>query len=441
MFFEDEKDDIIIDSNADIQISDDGTVSWDDILNDGDDDLISLKNQAEPEPVKEISTNELSDDSLVGLEDELQYVDDDIDDVDDEQLQKILNDETSASEEVSPKQKAFDTFGSADDVEVDDKSNYQEEEFDIDAQLANAAASSSAGQKVLKDRTPRGEIKIGANVKKSNTPLLLAILAVVLVVFGVYTFNGNSKISHGDLTSNEQTNTVQENLNNTTQEDIASRSEEDIPVVNEEQIDDIKPILEDNSNEKELVSVVQTGRQDPFLPLSKYTAVVADKKQTPIAIPKKTAIENPYFEKPPVVIKDKNIAYVKSREIGKISSFRVTGVMYDLKNPAAIVNFDNVDYFVKIGDMIDQFVVKDIKRNYVVLAHRQYTLRANIAEEIDTSMNKEIVGIVKSGTKRTYATNDIKHNGEDVTQKQDNNNMDAEYFSQDQINVFERKNK
>ena len=41
MFFEDEKD--IIENSADVQISEDGTITWEDVLSDADEKIISVK--------------------------------------------------------------------------------------------------------------------------------------------------------------------------------------------------------------------------------------------------------------------------------------------------------------------------------------------------------------------------------------------------------------
>ena len=85
MFFEDEKDkDIIIDPDANLEISDDGTVSWDDILVDND-EIVSIKDSNKTHTQQNNNTDQNDsktagadslDDDLIDLGDDLEFIDD-----------------------------------------------------------------------------------------------------------------------------------------------------------------------------------------------------------------------------------------------------------------------------------------------------------------------------------------------------------------------------
>lgn len=454
MFFGDEKD-IIIDSDADLQIADDGTVSWDDILDDGD-ELVSLKNpnnnNAASEQKQEVEIEDLSDDSLVDLGDELEFIDDEDDEVDDEELQKILTDD----EDVSPKKRAFDAFGASEAAPEEEPLLQEDEEFDIDAQLANAAVSgagiSSKDNVFNNQKSERGEIKVGINPPRNNMPILIAILVAVLVGSGIYYYTSN--FAQDDLAQIQdiQQQAVQEQMNNTTQEDIVNRNaeNENIPVVNEEQLSELKAEKEDASDKKEVVPVVQTGRVDPFLPLGKYTTVVVEKKQKPIVIPQKVAQENFGFPKPPTVINNSDIAFIQPRILTSLSNFVVSGVMYDSKNPAAILNYGNSSYFVKIGDKVANFTVKDIQKNHIVLTYGKYSHKVYVREEMEQANNyKDGDGFVSFGSNRVYKDIiDRRNEREDENPGNhfeegnfdNNNNFNNEgYVSPDEIEINERR--
>ncbi len=461
MFFEDEKDkDIIIDPDANLEISDDGTVSWDDILVDND-EIVSIKdsnkthtqqnNNAVQNDSKTVGADSLGDD-LIDLGDDLEFIDDETDntgDVDDEELRKIL---TADSSTQAPKQKAFDAFGGnsgQNQAEIQNNDSLIQEDFDIDSNLANAAEAAGIANNNLRNKAPRSEIKIAKNSQKSSLPLLIAILVAVVAGGGVYYYTSSysdEKEMLADLTAQNQA--VQETLNNTTQEEIANRVQDEqnnaIPVVNEEQANTLQAQKE--QQQKETVPVMQTGRNDPFMPLEKYTTFVIEKpKPKAIAVqkPKKTKnIDDFGFPVPPRFLNNAENAYMNPNELNKLDSFLVSGILYDTKNPAAIINYDGASYFIKEGDIFKDFVIKKIERDFVVLAHGKYIFRAKVADEIN-SQNKNITpkGLISAGNKRVYplnvkgdtnSDNDKKENAHAGTR---NNN---EYVSEDEIEVNER---
>ena len=128
MLFEDEKD-IIIDSDTDLEISEDGTVSWDDVLNKTNEDIVSVKKETEQNSETQ-KPDVIPDDSLIDLSDELDIItdNDEEDDLNEEELRQIL-----ASKSTQPKQKAFEAFGEGSQVQNQEAPlQNNEEEFDIE---------------------------------------------------------------------------------------------------------------------------------------------------------------------------------------------------------------------------------------------------------------------------------------------------------------------
>ncbi len=355
MFFEEEKD--IIGNEADIHISDDGVVSWDDVLKDSQDDLVNIKDQ---QHVSDITSDQ--DLSNINLGDDLELVQDD--DVSDDELAKILNEDDSKGQ--SPKQKAFDAFGNGEDYS-------QDEVFDIDEQLQNVGLADgsfadesdiNSGNDNLSDNNqdviPRKE-----QIKKSSnsTGLLLALLFAILVAGGVYyaiDYTKNKNLAQDELLIPNK----QDEMNNLTQEDIANRQQENIPVVNEEQVDEIKP---DEQEKKEVIDVVQTGRANPFMPLQKYMAVEVPQK---VIQYDKAGIPAPPAE-----------YGVQDQDTSQLMNISVSGIMYDDKKPSAIITYDGNDYFVQIGDMLDKYRIADIQRTTVAIALGKNIYTATIGEE------------------------------------------------------------
>ncbi len=353
MFFEDEKD--IIESGADIQISEDGTVTWEDVLNDTDENIVSVKNVP---PVK----NEPKKESTIDLGDELELVSDIDEDINEADLAQILN------ETPSPKQKAFDSFGTSEKDSTEE--NSEDSDFDIDEQLANVALEEN-GQK-----NDEEEIVLPRKNERKSSPslmvFLLAILFAVVVVAGVYYILEYTKENNLNQNEIQTPQSVQQEMNNITPEEIAQRKEDTIPVVNENEVGEIKPDEQQPPEEKkEVIDIKPTGRANPFMPLQKYIAV--EIPETVIQYDKTG------LPKPPE-------SYgLKDEKTVKMLAIAVSGIMYDDTNPSAIITFDNNDYFVQKGDRLDDYRVVDIARNSVTIALGKNLYKANIGEEFKIS--------------------------------------------------------
>lgn len=359
MFFEEEKD--IIGNEPDIHISDDGVVSWDDVLQESQDDLVDIKNTQNSTG----GSDDIQNINDINLGDGLEIIqDDDDDDVSDDELARILNEDDDQIQ--SPKQKAFDAFGQGDD--------YSDEIADIDSQLKNAGIldddvsdePEEVNQETQQQKEPEVNIPRKQQVKNtqsSSTGLLLALLFAILVAGGVYyaiNFTKNKNLAQDELIVPNQ----QEAMNNMTQEDILKRQQDNIPVVNEDEVDAVKP---DEQEKKEVINIVQTGRTNPFMPLQKYVAVEVPQK---VLQYDKTGIPAPPSE-----------YGIQDEDASELMNISVSGIMYDDKKPSAIITYDGNDYFVQEGDMLDKYRIADIQRSTVAIALGKNIYTATIGEE------------------------------------------------------------
>jgi len=364
MFFEDEKDNIR--GAADISIQEDGTVTWEDVLSNEDNDMIVANAQK-----TKASQSTAPSRADINLGDELELVETD-DEVDEQELMQILGNEGSVQ-----------TNSGYDTPDLDSK---------IEGAFSSDMNDNNEDEIVL---TPRkAETKASSS---SVMPLLVAILFAAIVGGGVYYatqyFTDNQNLNQDAIAPMQQT--PQQEMNNINQEMLEQRQQEaaNIPVVNEEQANEVKPeekeIKEEVAQEEEQpkeetpeekiqrlekrqrINVIPTGRSNPFLPISKYmTTTIPDTN---------VDFDRAGIPKPPETYG------TKETEASKLMSIAVSGIMYDDTKPSAIITLDNNDYFVQKGDKLDDYKILEIARTYVTLAHNNNVYKANIGEEFKVS--------------------------------------------------------
>lgn len=351
MFFADEEK--YEQGGNDINISKDETVTWEDVLSEQD-DLIPMD-----QTTKSIS-NDSNEDFIPALDDE----------VSDDELARILNsEEESSAIDDTPRQKAFDTFG----TKEPNAPLPSQEELEIERQLAQVRLPDEDEDDgtgyIEEEQEPAPKVynipKQNAQAeRKTSTPMLLLLLAVV-VAFASYCYFSmfsNSKVA------NKKDMPQQEDVLNNEENNV---NDADIPIVNDEEIGQISPDTTVSDEQKEVVEVHQAGRSNPFMPLQKYIAV---------SIPE-TVVD---FSKGGIPAPPKNYGAMDER-VEKMISIAVSGIMYDDQKPSAIITFDDNDYFVQVGDKLDDYKVLEIGKSYVVIALGRNTYRANIGEEFKVS--------------------------------------------------------
>ena len=404
MFFEDEKE--IIREGADIHIDEDGTVTWEDVLN-TDSDI----------PV--VDDSKTAD--VVDLGDELELVQAD-DDIDDAELVQILNEKQEPS--VTPTVAPVVNNASS-------KQSEPEEDFDIDAQLASVVLEQN---KTNEAHTPRKNEKPASS--SSSTPLLLVILCIL--IFGGAGYYGYQYLQDNDmLGSVEQPNLTpppspQQEMNDNTPEELKQRQEvqEEIPVVNEEQAQEIQPEEpkkeEKLEEKKQVINVIPTGRPNPFMPIAKYA-----KTDAPDA---EILYDKSGIPKPPE-------SYgIKEEETVQLMAIVVSGIMYDDTKPSAIITVDNNDYFVQKGDRLEDYKILDIAKNYVLISQGKNIYKANIGEEFKVSHDfygkAEFVPQAQGGGKHYRIVSDDQSQNDYNSNRNDGSNL--RYVSEDEIKINAR---
>lgn len=385
MFFEDEKD--IIKDGADIRIDEDGTVTWEDVLSNEESiaDMPNLK----PE------------EKTINLGDELELVDDSEKEVNDHELLEILNGVQGDSSQAK-----------------DAQQQNKEEDFDIDGQLANVVMEQNQGQN-QEEYVPRKQEK---KQTSSTSPLLIIILVGILIASGIYYglqyFQENQMLNEISQKEIAPKPSVQEEMNNITQDDLTQRQEESIPVINEEDVNEVKP--EDTKPEtekKQVINVIPTGRSNPFMPIAKYAkttipdaSVLYDKVGVP---------------KPPETYG------IQHEETVQMMTIVVSGIMYDEIKPSAIITYNDNDYFVQKGDRLDNYKIIDIARNHVTIALGNNTYRANIGEEFKITSkfdgSAQFIPSQQGGGKQYYSVT--------KEETQSKKSSDTRYVSEEDITI------
>ncbi len=360
MYFEDEKD--IIDENANLHIADDGTVSWEDILSDSD----STEEDGNTSDASESQLDaDIADVDSVNIDDFIQ------DDADTSSLEYIDN--------TSDNQSDFDSSGDA-IQSINNAETYSQEEnftedFDIDKQLEKVSFDENSTENNSDFRMPPKDAK-----KLNSTPILIALLVAVLVMAGIYYYFTSTQNPNEPLvspsTKTEMDNMTPEKLEDRANdlqetEEIAEDQSASIPVVNDENIDTLKADEVQLPEKKQVISIIPTGRINPFMPIQKYD---------------KAGIDDTVIQYDKVGIPTPPIKMgVKDEETVKMLTISVSGIMYDDVKPSAIITLDNNDYFVQKGDMLDNYKVIDIGRNFVTVAHDKNLFKANVGEEFKIS--------------------------------------------------------
>ena len=60
----------------------------------------------------------------------------------------------------------------------------------------------------------------------------------------------------------------------------------------------------------------------------------------------------------------------------------ISGIMYDYKNPSAIINIDGQDQLVRRGDKLAGYIVLDITKDKVVIKSGSNVYRASVGQSI-----------------------------------------------------------
>ncbi len=394
MYFEDEKENMrnggaFDDLDVDID-GDDKSVTWDDLLNDDAD--IDLSNAKKGDAFDDDSLLDSSDDDMSLLNDDM------ADEVPPAPRPR-------ASRTAAPRKDAFDVFGGR-ASDVSDNMNAYE----------HAGSRSAGGDTFTPDLTNRQSARAKArmnddddiyfeprNARKSSSalPKVLGLLvACVLVGAFVYVFitygkpiagidanqlfNQNKNVQETPLISDEG-NKPAIDINAPAEQNAANNPEDKTEAKKEEQ----KFVT---------FSVSNGGRINPFTPPSGF-------ESTKFAVSSDYEILTPPEEIPGAETAD---------EAKQLMDITVSGILFDNVKPSAIINVNGSEYFVQIGDKVDDFQVVAINSQYVAIKNGSNTYKAQVGETFTNAAGK-VPGMAKrqasgkfAGSRQYTSTSDVE---------------------------------
>ncbi len=373
MFFEDEKENLEniddLDLDLDDDIEDDDSISWDELLKDSssDTDIVSIN------PNKDVQGQKSQTKVVTESDDEIDDNSESLTLEDDEFMSEDIDLDDDNTEDIPPKKDAFDVFGGKDEADnLEDVDNEMDEDTqgilneldnmeDLDAALETEEAEEQT-------------IGIKQDEKQINVPVVAgAVFAAVLVLGSLlFMFMGPKKTDVDVVQNVQMQNETQTQTQEQEQLDAQMQNEnaEQIPVVDDKSAKNLKP------DKKVVVAVESAGRVNPFLPTfddfnSNYYA----------GIPSQILM-------PP----DKYGNDTDAQELLKVA---VSGILFDNVKPSAIITISGVDYFVQKGDMVDDYLVMDINRQFVVVKKGTNIYKAGVGERF--SQNAQINGAAVYG--------------------------------------------
>ncbi len=383
MYFEDEKENMrnggaFDDLEVDID-GDDKSVTWDDLLNDESD--IDLSN---------VKKGDLADDDVL------------LDTSDDEDMALLEDDEPVPAPRAAahtPRKDAFDVFGGPADSAVRHEAVHHDSGDAFTPDLTNRqSARAKAGMNDDDDIyfEPR-------NARKSSSalPKVLGLLvACVLVGAFVYVFitygkpiagidanqlfNQNKNVQETPLISDEG-NKPAIDINAPAEQNAANNPEDKTEAKKEEQ----KFVT---------FSVSNGGRINPFTPPSGF-------ESTKFAVSSDYEILTPPEEIPGAETAD---------EAKQLMDITVSGILFDNVKPSAIINVNGSEYFVQIGDKVDDFQVVAINSQYVAIKNGSNTYKAQVGETFTNAAGK-VPGMAKrqasgkfAGSRQYTSTSDVE---------------------------------
>lgn len=187
-----------------------------------------------------------------------------------------------------------------------------------------------------------------------------------------------------------QNQNVQQDANNIysqtvgLQKDSSAKNPQSAPSVNENDVDIIQKKSTRKINGKMvMISVSNSGRQDPFLPSSDGTmSIYSDLTPPPQTLPSNT-------------------------DASKIMTTTISGILYDKYSPSAIINIEGTDYLVKRGDVINKYKILSIGKSQVAVQLGRNIYKAGVGELLSqTSFND---GNIPNLNKR-FGGNDVSIN-------------------------------
>jgi len=391
MYFDDEKENMkngeaIEDLDLDLD-SDDKAVTWDDLLNDEDIDLSSVK----------------KDDNLLdGADDDLSLLSDD-EDVE-EEIPAPKPKARKRTRSAAKRKDAFDVFGGDSAADAGEDGDLIQK----DGLRAAAEAGDTIEPDLSRAHRPSARTKARmesedddiyfspAKARKSSgiTPVLIGVLLACLIVAGAVYFlmKSGKSVSGLDADSLLDRNQSQENLIDN------NAGSADNPAVDVNAPADAAKADQAKKEDQKLVtfSVANGGRINPFVPPAGFEA---------------SKIVSSGYEilSPPEEIPSDDVA----NEAKRLMDITVSGILFDNVKPSAIISVNGSDYYVQVGDKVDDFQVIGINRQYVAIKDGTNIYKAQVGESFGGS--QPVGGMAQrqtsgrfAGAKQYTSTSDVE---------------------------------
>ena len=369
MFFEDEKDnldnidnldDLDLDLDGDI---DDESISWDELLKDNasDLDIVSITSGADKASTEKASAIKVKSDngSADSSVDEIQDSADLLDNADDYE-----------------KKDAFEVFGGKEEkLDIAQADNVMDDE---NQEILNQIDEMVADEN-LADAGDAVGIGIKQDPKALSIPVIAgAVFATVLVLGSLlFIFTGPKKDSVNvvqNIAPQVQTpDSVQEQEN----VQLPDEQDEQIPIMDDKAAKNLKP------DKKVLVDVESAGRVNPFLPTF-------------------DDFNNNYYAGIPSEILAPPDKYGSDTDAQELLKVAVSGILFDNVKPSAIITINGLDYFVQKGDMVDDYIVMDINRQFVVVKKGTNIYKAGVGERFSQNTSIDGAAVYGSAGTRQY---------------------------------------
>ncbi len=240
--------------------------------------------------------------------------------------------------------------------------------------------------------------------KKSALPLVI-LLAVLLLAGGLIAV---PKLMNKDNTANTYNNT-QNVQTKQSQEDMAASffdaaggNESDMMSVNFNDDGESTDVLPTSANDQgqefgqEQVATVKEAEPGEGINENDLFADQANQENDSIMVVyNKASRLNPF--KPPIIVEQKDTPFetinntqfeiiepptasVPDENLTKLLQTQISGIMYDSESPAAIVNLNGIDQFVKIGDVVSGYKIENITKDKVQINYKNNSYVASVGE-------------------------------------------------------------
>lgn len=148
-----------------------------------------------------------------------------------------------------------------------------------------------------------------------------------------------------------------------------------------------------------LVSIGGGGRENPFMPAREKKPALPALSSAP-----KLSYGNVPFE----VIEPPSLLNTYDEKAEQLMETTISGIMYDNKNPSAIININGTDQLVRKGDKLLGFTILDITKDKVVIKEKTNIYRASVGQSIATEgLNFNDIANLKKKFGGAYSTTNI----------------------------------